>query len=337
NWLLKGEAQADGGPTSRPSALANQRRLKALLHLVDLETAEAESEEASVVERVRLTVQVLLKRMAAGHDATVHRIMCAALARGFDAAVRVGIAEPSDLLLVVAMELASHSVGTVAQACTNPDLARPIQALAQLMAPVIGETGVPDAADAQQEAALEGQLSEQETALASAHRIVRFSGELGSSGSYRGEALRRVVFRLGRALEATASARGLTELVESASGESPLSDVEQSVEALKTLALSAKRRVLDDDPAEISIVADVPAMSSLVERAVRSGVPANGNQLSSAVNELKAELPFALGMALDQVLLRVRTLPVTPPSDVYAIPLEKRRAPLPNWLLPRRT
>src|SRR5690606_6242554 len=88
---------------------------------------------------------------------------------------------------------------------------------------------------------------------------------------------------------------------------------------------------------DISVFADVPPLSSLLERAVQSGVPANATQLSSAINELGAELPLALGTALAQVLGRVRSLPVTPPSDVYAIPLEKRRSPLPDWLLPRRT
>jgi serine/threonine protein kinase len=81
----------------------------------------------------------------------------------------------------------------------------------------------------------------------------------------------------------------------------------------------------------------VPPLSSLVERAVRSGVPATAAQFTSSVNELTADLPRTLGTALREVLTRLGSLPVTPPSDVYAIPLEKRRAPLPGWLLPRRT
>jgi serine/threonine protein kinase len=66
-------------------------------------------------------------------------------------------------------------------------------------------------------------------------------------------------------------------------------------------------------------------------------VPANSAQLHSSIHELAVDLPSTLGAAIAQVLTRIRSLPVTPPSDVYAIPLEKRRAPLPDWLLPRRT
>lgn len=337
NWLLKGEQQAEQIEWSLPALVANQRRLKALLHLIDLETAESESEEPAVFERVRQGVQVLLKRLAATPDPLVHRIICATLARSFDAAVREGVAEPSDLLLIVATSLEdNHSVETIAEASTNPDLSGPLQALADFMGP---ET-LDDVGDGGSEAGLEGSLNatEQEAAIRVARRVVDFSGRIGASGSYRGEAVRRVVFRLGRALEAAAAARGLSELIDTVSGEeSVLDDIEHAAESLRKLSWSANRRMLDEDPTEISVVTDVPPLSSLIERAVRNGVPANATQLSSSINELCVDLPPALGAAIAQVLTRARALPVTPPSDVYAIPLEKRRAPLPDWLLPRRT
>ncbi len=336
-WLLEGERLAGDANWSRPAALANQRRLRALLHLVDLETAESESEEANVFEQVHSTVQVLLRRLCQGPDAKVHRIICAALARTFDAAVREGVAEPSDLLLVTAMELADrHSVATIADASTNPDVSGPIDALSRFMA-----RGSSDGeyADRSGEGVLEAgpRGNELDQALANAKRVLAFSQRVGASGSYRGEALRRVVFRLGRSLETAAAARGLVELVDATHGESPIGEIEQSIDAIKNLALSASRRLLDEDPTEISVVTDVPPLSSLIERAVRSGVPANVGQLESALNELTAELPACFAAAVAHVLMRVRSLPVTPPSDVYAIPLEKRRAPLPDWLLPRRT
>ncbi|HEU5073513.1 MAG TPA: protein kinase, partial [Polyangiaceae bacterium] len=336
-WLLKGEQQADAVAWSQPALMANQRRLRALLHVVDLETAESESEQPAVFERVRTTVQALLKRLVAGPDAMVHRIICATLARSFDSAVREGVAEPSDLLLIVATALDdNHSVATIAEASTNPDLCGPLRALARFMGP----ESLDDPGDGHSEAGLEGSTaaSEQDAALAAARRLIQFSARIGASGSYRGEAVRRVVFRLGRALEAAASARGLTDLVDGGGGdESVIDDIEQSVDALRKLALSANRRMLDEDPTEISVVADVPRLSSLIDRAVRNGVPANAAQLNSSINELAVDLPASLGAAIAQVLTRIRALPLTPPSDVYAIPLEQRRAPLPDWLLPRRT
>jgi len=336
NWLLKAEQQADDVSWSQPALVANQRRLRALLHVVDLETAESESEQPAVFDRVRATVQALLKRLIAGPDGMVHRIICATLARTFDSAVREGVAEPSDLLLIVATALDdNHSVATIAEASTNPDLSGALRALAHFMNP----DSFDDAGDGHSEAGLEGTLAqtEQDAALAVAQRVVKFSTRIGASGSYRGEAVRRVVFRLGRALEAAASARGLSELVDGAGDESVIDDIEHSVDALRKLALSANRRMLDEDPTEISVVTDIPKLSSLIDRAVRNGVPANSAQLHSSINELAVDLPATLGAAIAQVLTRIRSLPVTPPSDVYAIPLAERRAPLPDWLLPRRT
>src|SRR5690606_7972180 len=160
--------------------------------------------------------------------------------------VREGVAEPSDLLLIVATALDdSHSVDTIAEASTNPDLSGPLRALARFMGPESPD----DAGDGHSEAGLEGSAaaSEQDAALAAARRVIKFSARIGASGSYRGEAVRRVVFRLGRALETAASARGLTELVDGGGGdESVIDDIEHSVDALRELALSANRRMLDE-------------------------------------------------------------------------------------------
>ena len=100
---------------------------------------------------------------------------------------------------------------------------------------------------------------------------------------------------------------------------------------------SAVRRVVEEDPMAIAVVADVPPLSSLVERTVRSGVPPNAQQFAMSIKELVADLPMALASAVSRVLERVTTLPVAVPSDVFALPLEKRRTALPDWLLPQKT
>jgi eukaryotic-like serine/threonine-protein kinase len=56
-----------------------------------------------------------------------------------------------------------------------------------------------------------------------------------------------------------------------------------------------------------------------------------------AINELTADLPVPVAAAVSQIIARVARLPVAPPSSVSAIPLQTRRAELPDWLLPRRT
>ena len=52
---------------------------------------------------------------------------------------------------------------------------------------------------------------------------------------------------------------------------------------------------------------------------------------------MRRGLPEPLAQAVTLVTGRVRTLPTKGGSDIFAIPLEKRRTALPDWLLPRRT
>jgi len=162
---------------------------------------------------------------------------------------------------------------------------------------------------------------------------------LGAGGSYRGEALRRVVQRLARALENVAAARGQADLVDASGGSADvLADVELAVDGVRRLTQGAVRRVLDVDPNTIAVVADVPSVAALVERTVRSNVPPNAAQLQMAISELTADIPEAIGSAVAKVLGRLEHLPVAATSDnSLAIPLERRRPPLPDWLLPRRT
>jgi serine/threonine protein kinase len=97
--------------------------------------------------------------------------------------------------------------------------------------------------------------------------------------------------------------------------------------------------VLDVDATAIAVVADVASVAALVERTVRSKVPPNAAQLQMAVSELIADIPQPIGAAVAKLLTRLEQLPVTVPASVDSvpIPLERRRAPLPDWLLPRRT
>ncbi len=146
------------------------------------------------------------------------------------------------------------------------------------------------------------------------------------------------MLKIGRCLETVAQARGQTELVDNpGTGDDVLAELEFAVEGLSRLLSGAARRVLGEDPSPITVITDVPSLSSLIERSVRGGVPPNRQQLAASIKELTANLPRPLAMAVNQVLETIEGLPVAPASDVYAIPLERRREALPDWLLPRRT
>jgi len=322
-WLVDAEASAAHTADSKSMNLAEQRHLKALLHLVDVESAKSE-DDASVRERVRRTVQVMLRRVADSSGQMVHRIACATLARACDAAVREGVCEPSDLLLTLMHSVQNpESFGTLAEASTNLDVSSAVGAYAKF----VGEREAPESGSIPPDAA-----------LSAAERVIELSHGVGAGGSYRSEALRRLILKLGRCLESVAVARGQSELVDVAgSGVQTLDELASATSALRRLIASANRRILGPDPDEIHIVADVPPLAALIERAVSSGVPPNANQIGMAISEIVADLPPALGQALRQALAGLEELPVAATSDVHAIPLEKRRENLPDWLLPSRT
>jgi len=331
NWVLDAESSADQAQSSNSAALGEQRRLKALLHLVDLEGARSE-DDVGVRGRVRRSVQVMLRRLASRPDPIVHRIACATLARSFDSAVREGVSEPSDLLLSVAYFISdAQSFEKLCEASTNPDVRAVLGAYTSFLNPLLDHVDHADGHEGPKLVALEDVTRVSE-------RVIELSRGLGAGGSYRGEALRRVMQRLGRALETIAQARGQTELVDSSGGGSDvIGELEHSIDELKRLISGALRRVMEEDPMAISVVADVPALSALVERTVRSGVPPNATQLAMAAKELVSDLPAAIASAITRVLERIATLPVAAASDVLAIPLQKQRTALPDWLLPQKT
>jgi hypothetical protein len=321
-WLVDAESNASAAASSPAAGLAEQRRLRALLHLVDAETTRGD-DDSSFKARLRRAVQVILKRTQESSGSVVERIACATLARSCDAAVREGFYEPSDLLLTLLSQLVEpRTFETLAEASTNPDVSSAVAAYAAFLAPE----------------ELDESATDTDRALHAAERVIALSHSLGGGGSYRGEALRRVLLRLGRGLETVSNARAQAELVDvGGSGSDVLGDIEASAAGFRRLIASATRRTLELELDEIAVVTDVPPLSALIERAVSSGVPPTATQLEMAISEVAADLPRPFAEALGRALGLLGGLPTAASSDVYAIPLERRREILPDWLLPSRT
>lgn len=330
-WVLQGVART-GEPEEGASERATIDRLslRVLLHLVDAESAAQESEHKRLVLRLRQAVAVLLKRLGEGVHPSLHRVVCATLARSFDAAVRENAAQASDLVLVLAATTEEPNlVGTIAEACTNPTVAGSVGALARFLGPE----------DPTAEEAEPRGLAPRREALRAARRVIELSQGLEGDG-YRSEALRRVVLRLARTLESIAMARGQLELVETGHARGTLLDeLEATIEDYVALQRSARRRVLEStgDWGDIAVVTDVASLSALLERAANAGVPPNAEQWALSVQGLVDPLPEFLASTVKRVLEKVPRLPPTAGSDVHPVPLERRKVPLPAWLLPRRT
>ncbi len=338
-WILSGLDEASSW--SRQTTAFDQQRLRMLLHLVDAERTDLAEASGPLTERVQQSILVLLDRLAKGPDPAVHRVLCAALARCFDAAVRDGINKASDLVLVVAMLISDHeSVATIADASTAEDVASPLSALAAFINP---ERRLSADAEGRVRAAMLSDLSGHESEeVADKVRVVAKIMELSQGivggGGYHAEALRRVFFRLGRALEAIAAARGQSELVDLRDAGPPvLEELERSADDLLHMIRCAQRRVLGGETDRPSSDYGGPGLRALIEHALTVDENPDPDQVARATEALVLGLPEPIGAAILHVAFRIPQLPRAGASSVARAPLALGRAPLPNWLLPRRT
>lgn len=322
-------------PEASPAESSVQRRqLVFFLQLLDTQSPEQLHDDDAKLRaraRVKESIFVLLRHIAEDPDPSVHRVMCAALARSFDAAVRDNQAEPSELLLLVMSYITERdSVRALMEGSTVADVRGALTGFDDLMR------------------SLQGEDEDKETlglARSVAQSLVRFSGSLAARGSYRSEALRQVLFRMGRALDAIAQARGLTELVADDQGNRNwLDDLEQSVHALLALSASsqarlrsAKSSVGPDTGRTPTVDVGPESLAALLERTVSAGTQLPPAEFGANLKALTQPLPEPLATALRIVAQRLVDLPVRLPTRVSAIPLKTRRTALPEWLLPRRT
>lgn len=321
---------------TRESLVSDQKRLRALLHLVDTDAHSAHEGERPAARRLERAIVVLVDRLAMGAEPAIHRILCAALARCFDAAVRDDVRQAGDLLLVVFSCLSDpYAILALAEASTAPDLAVPLAALARFVSAdqpeSIHSSGLRlDTHDANS--------PKDASALAAATKVLELSQGL-TGGGYLSEALRRVFFRMGRSLECIATASSLTELIEgrgAGEGEHPLAELTRAVEDLTQMMGSALLRTLGRQRRYRSGIYDDSDLQDIIARSVDSGEPPTHDELAFAIESLVRELPDSLARAVEEVTFRLYSLPrVGKPSK--KAPIDLRPAALPEWLLPRRT
>lgn len=328
-WLLSAEDAELALGRTPADPLLRRTRLRTLLHLVDWESAGRAEGDLEQTERLSARLQraarVLARQLAReGEQPGLHRILCATFARSLDAALREGVVDVADVLLAVSAWLDSPStLAAIASASTHPDLGRSLEATSEFLALAQGWRAE--------------RVGSAEGAGNVARAVSQLSRRLGVGGSYRAEALRSTIVRLGRALETVAAARGISELVDASGASDPLAELEHSTESLRRLALGAARRLAGDEAANSGEAPAAVPLSALLKRGVTSGVPATAEQIARAVAALSAGLPEVFAAASTAVLARLPALPPSPASEVYAIPLSRKRMALPDWLLPKRT
>lgn len=341
-WVLGGVQRAGRAPWSRDGALADQHCLRSLLHLVDSESIaslEAGVEKADprpLSNRVLAAIQVLLRRLADGPDALVHRVLCAALARSFDAAVRHELLVSSDLLLVVLAHISDEEAVTVmSEASTTADVARPLAALSAFMGPSASDSLQPALSRSWRPGAVDG--PEMADSLSQVDRLMTLSRGLVGGGGYHAEALRRVFSRIGRSLSQIAVARGQSELLKSEDSGTPiLEELSLACEQLAAMVRGATRRVLGVAEKAPPSPIDEAGLYEIVERGIESERPPHSGEVNQAVQDMVVGVPEPVARIIEQVSFRIERLPQVSDEPVRSIPLIERKAALPQWLLPRR-
>lgn len=319
-WLVARE----GETVEKPGAVAHLthriRRMRTLLHLVDADEDIGDERSGARREQSTHAAAVLLKRVTEDARTPLRRITCAAAARACDALVREDICEVSDVVLAAARAAKDpHDVLTFAEATMVPEIELSLRAYLELGATI--------------EHAPPGGMGER----ACLDALNRFAHALPVATSPRVEALRGGLLRLGRALEAVATAGSLHEIAEGTDG-TLLAALETEAQNLAQLLAGARRRLKGVMPEPPSSGAVIRLLDYGVERAIRGSNDAIWEALRTASETLRFEhLPHVAECVL-LIISRIPELPVEAPrrTRVSFVPRNLSEAPLPPWLPPGR-
>ncbi|MEI7893105.1 MAG: serine/threonine-protein kinase [Myxococcales bacterium] len=351
-WILGHEAAPSStgvrtrhvGPLTEPThPTLGLRRLRALLHLVDsdvVDTQEYAGRALLLRGRWLRTARALLERFEHGCPAILRRTILAALARTFDALIRVGACDVSDVLLVVARHVEDPSeFQTLAEATMNPDLVHVLSRYEDFVRACSPGAAV-DHFPVSMRLSTSSfpppeELSEDSRKLRALETLAR---DLAPEPSGRIEALRVVLNKLHGALHAihgTPSLRSLATL--GTSEPEAVASLEAALGSLAQLAVGARGR-LDPDRAPLPSTAlskrrpltlAISRILSGAEEALRDHV------VSACLDEQLTAIPNSVARLVAHFVWGMVDLPVERASlDSAAV---KTIEALPAWFPPRRT
>jgi hypothetical protein len=325
-------------------ATVRLRRLKALIHLLDVDADPANDSgfrAATLRERWLRASHAVLRRLVVDPPSVFRRSLAAALARAFEGLIRAEVCDAVDALLFLAQKLndpehfkilreASKHPDLIAllehyetfvRAHTPPTPAEPAEE-SPLTLPGLGLAGPDD----------EDPLGRRFEALTA------FADSLSGEYSSREEALRAVLVRLARALSRIHEAASLADLSAAAAGmDAPLVALSDAASALGQLVIGARLRLAEGEQDDVRSLPGRQQIGDLAH-AVERSMAGDGVDLSQAVTDvgigLAQSLPAPLAALAAAALERVPMLPRTARRMAAAAQADN---PLPAWLPPRRT
>jgi hypothetical protein len=319
-WLLSGEGQPlAAGPLPHP--VARQRRLRALLHLLDSESGGREVGAPPARDLRLRAFRLLLGRVERDAASSLRRTLCAALARAGDALFRDELCELSDLLVAVSAKVRSaNDLQILSEASMVPDVKELYRAAAEL---------------ARMNAAPPPNPGER-TFLDAFQALAR---ALPPGTSPRVEGLRRALLDMAHALEGVVGASALVDLTQDGG---PLEQLEPAVQYGAQLCAGARRRLGLGAAGPLPTAGKlVRALDAAIEKAVREEDDDVAAPLQATIEAVRIDLPLGLAEVVARGLAGVAELPRERVADAVFGRVNANqsaaRQPLPQWLPPSRT
>ncbi|HEX9296755.1 MAG TPA: protein kinase [Polyangiaceae bacterium] len=337
---------------ARPAhATVPLRRLRALIHLLDVDAEQANESSGratTVRERWLGATHTVLRRLAGDPPSVFRRSLAAALARALEGLVRAEVCDAVDVLLFVAQRLTETEHFTIlAEASKHPDLVallRHYETFLRSEAEVAKEreTPAPRSGEEPPISMMPPSSAGGEVKDALYRRIeslARLARDLSGENSSREEALRAVLVRLARVLQAMWRASSLAELSSSSAAvDSPLTSLEEVLTALAQLVTAARLRLAEHEAADTRAPLpprlDLAGVTRAVDRALTGEASDIVRPLAEAVEGVRAALPRPVADLIAAVLQRVSVLPRASQKAPRAAPQENL---LPPWMPTRRT
>jgi eukaryotic-like serine/threonine-protein kinase len=298
------------------------RRLRALLHLLDVDVGGGEEGGAPQQRNRRLrSLRILLDRIEGDPPSPLRRILCASLARACDGLVRDELCELSDVVVAIAVKVrGSGDLEILSEASMVPEVKEMFRAFAEL-ARLVSASADPTA---------------ERTFL---DAFVGLAETLPPGTSPRVEGLRRALLRMARALQKLNKMQSLTSLRQR-EGAGALELLEETLDYAAKLCAGARRRLGLAAPAAAPQVRTAIRMLAMAtDRAAREMEDDLRSSVRQAVEVVRGDLPAAIAEVVVKVLSRLASLPpeVSMEINIEFAPVgAAERLRLPPWLPPSR-
>jgi hypothetical protein len=319
-WICKREEPPL--PTSDvPHLTFRLRRLRALLHVLDVERGAGDDAGPARAGRLR-AFRLLLRRVQNDPPSPLKRITAATLARACDRIARAQIGEISDVLVAVLSRVRNPAdLRVIADASMVAEVKELMAAAADLV-----QLATPGAQESAERSFLEP--------------LATLANALPLAVSPRVEGLRQTLVQLGATLRSLDRVSALAALEPDDNG-SLLRGLEGiCVYAARFFAAARARVGLPGGPAGPSVGAAVRALEQAIEAARRSPEVDLAAPIRDVLEALRVDFPAGVGDAVARVLARLGEIPRDRLSDGAPVPMAAEptapRLSLPSWLPPSR-